>query len=103
MQATQSGVAPKSLTALTVRTGWDQEVDHHVVVPVGGPVQRGRAIGLCNGDINTLREQGPDRSLVLALGRLDDAQVRRGGANAGRRQQDDDPAAQNTLGDGRHS
>ena len=69
--ASQTGVAPKTLTRVDVGTGGDQQISRVDVVPVRGPVQRGGAVRLGLADERRVGHEVPDGREIPRLDGVD--------------------------------
>ena len=86
-QASQSGVTPKSFAASTAAAGPKERIRHRHVVPVGGPVERGRAVRLPGIRRNILFEQGDHPRRVRRPGGVEQPRaLGRGAGHRGRQQ-----------------
>ena len=86
-QASQSGVVPKSFAASTSAPGPEEGVRHDRVVPVGGPVQGGRAVRLTGIRGNALLEQRDGSRRVRRPGGVEQPHaLGRGAARDGQQQ-----------------
>ena len=57
---------------LRLRAGLEQRPGHLEIVELGGPMERGRAVGFSGVDVGVFREQGAGNRGVPALDRLDE-------------------------------
>jgi hypothetical protein len=53
----------------------EQQACRFRVVPVGGPLQRSRAVGLNPVDVSTLGQEGPHASLILCFDCIGESMV----------------------------